>query len=87
MIHQSHCWAYIQEKNIILKAICIPLHCSTLDNSQDIEEAAVYREMNGSTICSTSIQQNATWPHRRGIADAPIRSESQSLGLREQNQN
>lgn len=46
-----------------------------------------YREMNGSTICSTSIQQNTTWPHRRGIADAPIRSESQSLGLREQNQN
>ena len=65
MIHQSHCWAYIQEKNIILKAICIPLHCSTLDNSQDIEEAAVYREMNGQR-CGIHIQWNVTEPQKEG---------------------
>lgn len=39
-----------------------------------------YREMNGSTICSTSIQQDTTWPHRRGIADAPSGVNLKALG-------
>ena len=81
LIHPREMKIYVHKK-----ILCDCLQQFFLQQPKIGSNLSFNREMNGSTICSISIQQNTTWLHRRWIADAPIMNESQSLRLREQNQ-